>query len=210
MQGRWLTYALILILCGCALDARSLDRSAPIENLLPTTRSSAPAQTLSAPTPISTVPRATVVPPSSDSSGASPTIPRTPARAQSSDQKTFASTELGISFEYPTTWQVQAAGNQIIVTSSRGTPIYLTRSETKPAQGWLEPQEIPNTRCTLKTNSHGTRINLCFDTLAFSHSANLTLVVNGTEQFWTISLRTRQSDERAILDALLETVRPPI
>lgn len=210
MATRSLIVIVPVLLCGCAFRAQEPSPVLPPDNSMgeTSTRLSSPTN---APAQTRTTSRLTIAPQTPDAEDETPTTPSTPAHAQPSGYKTFSSTQLGIAFDYPPDWQAQEQLQEhtVLLTSLFGAPIHLARVDRENMQDWLESQDLPNNRCTLRTNTHGTQMQVCADTVTFIYVANFIVVVNGTEHLWTLSARIFKPNLRAVVDMLLDSLRTP-
>lgn len=130
-----------------------------------------------------------------------------PARARSTE--TFVGADLGVALEYPSDWAVRREGPLVIFTPPQGPAIRLAPRATGDLSpgNFLRKHLLPNTRCSWTTNAHRVKARRCFDTLSFSHSADLVVRSPGGDER-LISLSVDQGGDLQAFDAIVASVRP--
>jgi len=74
------------------------------------------------------------------------------------------------------------------------------------AEDFLSQNALPNTRCSSSVNTHGVTARVCFDTLAFTYTADLIIhSLDGSPQLMSLSMQGR--GERPVFDAMLTSAR---
>ncbi|MDE3091122.1 MAG: hypothetical protein KGJ80_17240 [Chloroflexota bacterium] len=133
-------------------------------------------------------------------------LPFTPSDLGS---KTYSSANLNVAINYPADWVAREAGTSVSFTSPQGALIQLSIVETGALspQDFMNENQIPNTRCSLSTSTHGVRGRTCFDTIAFSYDAEFILKsAGGLERL--LSLSTRDRAALPVFTAMVASVRP--
>jgi hypothetical protein len=182
-----------------SMPASALPERAPIE-----TRATPQPDPILGPTPTAPAP---------DVQAASPTaVPEqtlAPAWTPPADWKTFASASLGISLDYPADWSVAEQATGAIFTAPHGATIVLAQMDTGElsVEDFLSQNALPNMHCSSSVNTHGVTARVCFDTLAFTYTADLLLNSLGSSS-QLISLSTNGRSERPVFDAMIASVRP--
>lgn len=122
--------------------------------------------------------------------------------------KTYVNETWHVALDYPADWSVQEKGSLVIFVSPTGSTIQLAPAAAgSPVSPGLEPNEdLPNTRCSTRTNPHSISERVCFDTISLSTSAvfDVQTALGATR----LELSTgRRTGDVPVLNAMLATVR---
>lgn len=130
----------------------------------------------------------------------------TPTVTSRTGWKTYVSTKLQIAIDYPADWSVREDAANVTFVSPQGATIQLVPVETSglSPEDWLNENLLPNTRCSTRTNEHGLTAQICFDTLAFTHTANFVISSSGTSRL--LSLTTGKRDD-VVIFAMVASLR---
>jgi hypothetical protein len=125
------------------------------------------------------------------------------------DWKPFASKNLQVTINHPPDWSVKEQANGISFTSPEGTLIQLllVGKGDLSSNGLVYDNDLPDTRCSSATNTHGVTIRLCLDALAESRTANFILKPpDGPARIF--SLLTGSRGNVQVFDAMIASIRP--
>ena len=153
--------------------------------------------------------------PDSTNSPASPTdVPMRTATLSPSQPgtgwETFKSTNLQIAIDYPPDWSVGEQAISVSFRSTSGVVIQLTKIETGnlSPEEFLSQDQLPNTRCSSSTNSHGITVLVCLDTLSGTYSADFVMrSLQGSPQLLSLTMPKR--GDLQVFKWMVGSVRPP-
>jgi hypothetical protein len=116
----------------------------------------------------------------------------------------YVSANMKITIAYPSDWSATENNGEVAFTSPAGGTIRLDQIQASnlSPQGFLDQDQLPNTRCSSGENSQGVQYRSCLDTIALSMTAYL--VINppqGSTQFFTLS--TFERGDLDIFNAML-------
>ncbi len=112
--------------------------------------------------------------------------------------KTYTSQNWHIALDYPPDWSVREESGGTTFTAPSGAAIHLSLVEQSN-----ELNDLPNTRCTTQTNSHGLQTRVCLDTIARSYQAFLG---SGTK-VPVLTLGTRPPVDLTVFNAMVASAR---
>jgi hypothetical protein len=200
--SEWLCLFLLLGLTACSSASPSSAQAAP-----PTSSAPSGAASNGAVTPPATSSPAATSSPTPFTSPA-PTAPATPNAASRTGWKTYVSTKLQITIDYPSDWSVREEAANVTFVSPQGTTIQLfpIQANGLSPEEWFNQSLIPNTRCSSRTNEHGLTVQICLDTLSFTHIANFVISSSGTTRFLSLTMGRR--GDAAVFNAMVDSLRP--
>ena len=117
--------------------------------------------------------------------------------------RTFTSSALGVSLEYPSDWLVMEEADGAIFTSPSGGIIQM-KADTSS----MNKDEIKtgNQYCTSRTNEHNLTAEVCADRISFIYTAKFTLQkADGSTQWLTLSTKSRATGE--VFEAIFNSVQ---
>ncbi len=139
---------------------------------------------------------------------ASPAPTTAPASAPPAGWQTFVSASLRVALDYPADWSVSEQATGAFFTSSHGASIVLAQMDTGElsVEDFLSQNALPNTRCSSSVNTHSVTARVCFDTIAFTYTADLLInSLDGSPQLISLSMQGR--GERPVFDAMIASAR---
>ncbi len=229
MKYKWLIVFLSMVVAGCAvspsatpLASTTLAAAPPTGTLAPTTAATpsiVPSATAPATRVLATLP-ATASPtvgaasqtraPSPAATGAGLGAAATPTTIARVGWKTFVSASWNVAVDYPPDWSVREEPMGVTFSSAQGATVLLAPISTGglPPSSDLAGNDLPNTRCRQITNGYGVAVRSCFDTIAFSYSADFVIQSSGGSRLFSLSTRTRLPATLQIFNAMIASVRP--
>ncbi len=99
--------------------------------------------------------------------------------------------------------------NGVTFVSPQGATIQLAPVETNglSPEDWLNREQLPNTRCSQRTNEHELAVQVCLDTLSFTRTANFVISSSGTTRLLTL-MTIGKGGNAAIFNAMVASLRP--
>ena len=126
--------------------------------------------------------------------------------------KTFTSTKLHVALEYPPDWTASENAIGITFTGPQGAEILLSPVNTgglSPESYLAQNSDLANTRCTTNTNPDGITARVCFDTIAFSYSADIIAKAAGSpSELLALSTSARKGEDANVFYAMLASIKP--
>ena len=117
--------------------------------------------------------------------------------------KTFTSSVLGVSLEYPADWLAEEETDRVLFTSPSGATIQM-RADTSPINNG--EFKIGNRYCTSRINAHDLIAEVCADRSSFLYTAQFALQdPNGAPQWVTLSTETHAAGE--VFEVMFNSVR---
>ncbi len=120
------------------------------------------------------------------------------------DWKTFTSTVLGVTVNYPPDWSVAEDTHGTTFTSPNGAMIQLKQGTANSNNNEIK---IGNQYCTPRTNQHGQTAEICADTTSLTYTANFNLQkADGSTQQVALVTQTRTVGD--IFEAMFNSLQP--
>ena len=193
---------LIFAIIGCSSAAGATVPSPSVTGAPTLAPSLTPEQATAAPT-------TTPVTPTGASPNAS-TASILPTPALTTGWETYTNARWHVALDYPPDWSVHETSTEVTFASPRAQSVQLAliSSGNLSPEDLLNNNDLPNTRCTSQTNTHGLTASVCFDTIAFSMIAQFIVKpANGPEQLLALSTSRRTGDLQ-VFAAILASTRP--
>ncbi len=228
MRYLWITLILVFMAAGCARTGATAPApqvptvaNAPGVTLAPTlvaqhtptagstTTPIFPATPTNAPTTeaSATPQRASTSGPalSSGATSSTPVPAMTPGAAPRAlaGAKSFTNAAWHIAMDYPADWTAHEDATGTIFTAPGGVTIHLAFSVNRQGSVFEPGQDLPNTRCSPRTNGYGIQERLCLDTIARTYVATA-LVPPQT----LLTLSMRLPGDTGALDTMLASIHP--
>jgi hypothetical protein len=121
--------------------------------------------------------------------------------------KPYTSPALQVALDYPADWQIKPDASGVTFSSNSGASIKLLQLPTGDLspQAYLNQSDLPNTRCSQRSNPYGLSTRVCLDTLSFSTMAQMITGSGGNSRL--VALVMGKNGDKAVFDAMLQTVR---
>ncbi len=120
------------------------------------------------------------------------------------DWKTFTSTVLGVTVNYPSDWSVAEDAHGAIFTSPDGATIQLKQGTANSNNNEFK---VGNQYCTPRTNQQGLTAEICADTASLTYTANFSLQkADGSTQQVVLVTQTRTVG--GIFEAMFNSLQP--
>ncbi len=131
-------------------------------------------------------------------------VPSTPPPVPAGDWKTFTSTTLGVTVNYPPDWSVAEDANGATFTSPKGATIQLMQGAANPKSNEFK---IGNQYCTSRTNPQGQTAEVCADNASLTYTATFTLQkADGATQQVILLTKTRTVGD--VFEAMFNSLQP--
>ena len=130
--------------------------------------------------------------------------PSAPNALPTDNWKTFTSTALGVTLDYPQDWSVAEEADQVTFTSPKGGTIQMKAGTAVRSNNEFK---IGNQVCTSRTNDHNLTADVCVDHASFIYTAKFSLSKTDGSTQW-ITLLTQNQSVGEVLDAMFNSARP--
>jgi len=127
-----------------------------------------------------------------------------PAGARPEGWTRYVSRALPVSLEYPSDWTLKEEDSAISFLSPKGGAILL--EVDGPAERSPEESDLPNQRCSLRTNPHGVRARVCLDTLSMTWYAIFSLESRDGRSR-QLTLATRGKGVAQVFDHMVDSLQ---
>jgi hypothetical protein len=123
--------------------------------------------------------------------------------------RTLTSPNLRIAIDYPPGWSVSEQEAGVTFLSPKGEIIWLTAVQTGGVspQDFLIENELPNTRCSGKTNPFGVTVRICFDTISRNYIAYF-ILEQSADPVRLLALSTSSRMDLKVFDQMIASLRP--
>ncbi len=177
----------------------------PVASSVPTTVSVTTFANATATIVLPTMTKTTAAPPGPSLNNSTGAILPTPMLT--TGWKTYTNASWQVALDYPADWTVRESAAAVTFVSPNGALVQLTPVVTGSSAPPETNDDLPNTRCTSQTNSHGVMARVCFDTLAFSTIADFGVKPASGVEHWFSLVTNRRTGDLGVFAAMLASVR---